>query len=125
MFEIFENLIGPKRPATWFLQFWPVLATSLVASLLATYFCKKVALRFGIVDKPDELVKTHKEPIAYLGGVGILIGLIVGVFTALLVLRHNAEFNEILKRLIAILCGAAIACFVGLVDDIFDIKPGQ
>src|SRR3989339_625796 len=125
MLEIFDNLIGPDRPVTWVLKFWPVLVTSLAASLLATFFCKKVAIQFGIVDKPDDLVKTHKEPIAYLGGVGILIGLVVGVFAALIVLRDHPQFNQILKWLVAILCGGTIACFVGLVDDLFDIKPGQ
>ena len=45
-----------------------VLAAAFVSALAATALCKKVALRFGIVDRPDDLVKTHREPIAYLGG---------------------------------------------------------
>ena len=66
-----DNLIGPVRPITWVLQFWPVLAFSFISTLMATWLCKKIAIKFGIVDKPDDLVKTHKEPIAYLGGIGI------------------------------------------------------
>ncbi|MDD5458081.1 MAG: MraY family glycosyltransferase [Phycisphaerae bacterium] len=122
---MFDYIIGPKRPVGWVLQFWPVLAMSLGVSLLATFFCKKIAIRFGIVDKPDDLVKTHKEPIAYLGGVGMLVGLAAGVLMGILLLRGSDQFNPITVRLIAILVGGAIACFVGLSDDLFDMKPKQ
>ena len=122
---IFDNIIGPQRPVTWVLQFWPVAVASFVSSLAATALCKKIALKFGIVDRPDDLVKTHKEPIAYLGGVGILIGLIVGILTGVVCLIDEEFFNPAMKWLLGILAGGAIACFVGLTDDIFDIKPKQ
>jgi UDP-GlcNAc:undecaprenyl-phosphate GlcNAc-1-phosphate transferase len=122
---VFDNIIGPQRPVTWVLQFWPVAVASFVGSLAATSLCKKIALKFGIVDRPDDLVKTHKEPIAYLGGVGILIGLIVGILTGVVCLIDEEFFNPAMKWLLGILAGGAIACFVGLTDDIFDIKPRQ
>ncbi|HUT29931.1 MAG TPA: MraY family glycosyltransferase [Sedimentisphaerales bacterium] len=122
---IFDKVIGPYRPVSWVFHFWPVLAGSFVASLGATWLCKKVAVKFGIVDKPDDLVKTHKEPIAYLGGVGMLIGLTVGVLAGIGCLRNELFFGRMLGWLLAILAGAAIACFVGLGDDIFDLKPSQ
>jgi UDP-GlcNAc:undecaprenyl-phosphate GlcNAc-1-phosphate transferase len=122
---IFDNIIGPARPVTWVLRFWPVLAASFVGSLVATWLCKKIAVKFGIVDRPDDLVKTHKEPIAYLGGVGMLIGLTVGMLAAIGCLRNEELFSPVLKWLLGILAGGAIACFVGLADDIFDIKPAH
>jgi len=121
--EIFDRIIGPNRPVTWVFRFWSVLAGSFVGSLGATWLCKKVALKFGIVDRPDNLVKTHKEPIAYLGGVGMLIGLTVGVLAGIGCLRNEELFSPMLGWLMAILTGGAIACFIGLADDIFDIKP--
>jgi UDP-GlcNAc:undecaprenyl-phosphate GlcNAc-1-phosphate transferase len=120
---IFDSVIGPNRPLTWVLHFWPVLLTSFIASLAATWLCKNLAIRLGIVDEPDDLVKTHKEPIAYLGGVGILIGLTVGVFTGIACVRNEIAFNGILKWLLGILAGGGLACFVGLTDDVVDIKP--
>lgn len=120
---IFDYIVGPERPLTWVIQFWPVLAGSFVGSLGATWLCKKVALKFGIVDRPDDLVKTHKEPIAYLGGLGMLIGMTVGILAAIGCLRNEEFFGSALKWMLAILTGGAIACFVGLADDIFDIKP--
>ena len=120
---IFDNIIGPNRPVTWVLRFWPILVASFVGSLTATWLCKRIAVKFGIVDRPDALVKTHREPIAYLGGIGMLIGLTIGIFTGVSYLRNEEFFSAALKCLLGILAGGAIACFVGLADDIFDIKP--
>ncbi len=120
---IFDNIIGPERPVTWIFRFWPILVGSFAGSLGATWLCKKIAVKFGIVDRPDDLVKTHREPIAYLGGIGMLIGLTVGVLAGITCLRNEDFFGPALKWLLAILAGGAIACFVGLADDIFDIKP--
>jgi len=119
-----DNVIGDKRPISWVLQFWPVIVASFVCALAATALCKKIALKFGIVDKPDNLVKTHKEPVAYLGGIGILVGFTVGVLTGLYLVR-DMELVVAFRWLLGILGGAAIACFVGVIDDLFDLSPGR
>ncbi|MHC4742208.1 MAG: glycosyltransferase family 4 protein [Planctomycetota bacterium] len=120
-----DRFIGNHRPITWVIQFWPVPIFSFISALVATSLCKKIALKLGIVDKPDNLVKTHKGSIAYLGGIGILVGLIVGVLTGVYCIRDETSFFPIFRLLMGVTAGAAIACFVGLVDDIFDIKPWQ
>jgi len=122
---IFENIIGPNRPISWLFQFWPVLIFSFVGSLIATALCKRIALKFGIVDKPDDTVKTHKVPIAYLGGIGILIGLVIGIFAGIAVLGGEESFSANLKLLLGVLAGGGIACLVGVTDDIFEITPRQ
>lgn len=122
---ILEDIIGPARSVFWLFLFWPVLVFSFAASLAATWLCKIIAVKFGIVDRPDDLVKTHKEPIAYLGGVGMLVGLAVGVLAGIVCLRNEPFFNSALKWLLGILAGGAIACFIGVADDILDIKPRQ
>ena len=78
---MFSKIIGPQRAVSWAFQFWPILVISFVCALTATWLCKRIATKFKIVDKPDNLVKTHKEPVAYLGGIGILVGLTVGIMT--------------------------------------------
>ncbi len=118
-----DNIIGPHRPVIWIIHFWPVLVVSFAGSLVATWLCKKIAIRFGIVDRPDDLVKTHKKPIAYLGGLGMLVGLTIGVLVGIGCLQYEEFQSPALKRLLGILAGGAIACFVGLADDIFDLKP--
>ena len=120
-----EKFIGDKRPIEWVIRFWPILVASFVSSLAATALCKKIAIKFGIVDRPDNLVKTHKEPIAYLGGIGILVGLIVGAFVGIGYLWGEEFLNLELRWLLGILGGGAIACFVGLADDVLNLRPGQ
>lgn len=118
-------LIGPYRPLSWVYKFWPVLVASFICALIATWLCKRIAIKFGIVDRPDNLVKTHKEPIAYLGGIGMLAGLIVGIFAGIYCVQEDENFANIVKWLLGILAGATIACVIGLIDDLVDIKPRQ
>ncbi|MHC4072177.1 MAG: glycosyltransferase family 4 protein [Planctomycetota bacterium] len=120
-----DNLIGPERTLNWVLQFWPVLAFSFASALVATWLCKNVALKLGIVDKPDNLVKTHKASVAYLGGVGILIGLAAGILVGIYYLHGRQHLPATFRWLFGVLAGGTIACFVGLADDILDMKPYQ
>jgi UDP-GlcNAc:undecaprenyl-phosphate GlcNAc-1-phosphate transferase len=122
---ILDSFIGDKRPVSWVLQFWPVLAAALGTGLVATALCKRVALKLGIVDKPDNLVKTHKEPVAYLGGVGILAGMLSGILVGAYLMRDELYFGEMFRWLLGIAAGGTIACVVGIIDDVVDIKPWQ
>lgn len=122
---MFGDFVGPKRPLSWALQFWPVLLSSFICALTATWLCKKIALKFGIVDRPDHLVKTHKEPVAYLGGIGLLAGFTVGILAGLYILRDQEYMASTMRWLFGVLAGAAIACCVGLLDDIFELSPGK
>jgi UDP-GlcNAc:undecaprenyl-phosphate/decaprenyl-phosphate GlcNAc-1-phosphate transferase len=122
---IFDTFIGEKRPLIWVVDFWPVFAASLGTGLAATALCKRVALKLGVVDRPDNLVKTHKEPVAYLGGIGILAGMMVGIMLGAYLMRGEAYFGETFKWLLGIAAGATIACVVGVIDDLIDMKPWQ
>jgi UDP-GlcNAc:undecaprenyl-phosphate GlcNAc-1-phosphate transferase len=122
---IFDTFVGPARPISWAFQFWPVLVSSFVCAIAATWLCKKIAIKFGIVDRPNNTVKTHKEPVAYLGGVGILVGLVVGMLVGMYCVTGEEYFSQAFRMMLGILAGATIACIVGVVDDIFDLRPGQ
>ena len=58
--------------------YWYGLVAFGVA-LVATPICRFVAYKTGIVDRPDDLLKPHGRPVAYLGGIGICLGLLVGL----------------------------------------------
>jgi UDP-GlcNAc:undecaprenyl-phosphate GlcNAc-1-phosphate transferase len=122
---IFGQFIGPKRQIIWVFQFWPVLVSSFAFALATTWLCKKIAIKFKIVDRPDDLVKTHKEPVAYLGGLGMLFGFAVGLLVGIFYLRNNEYVVAMLRPLLCILAGAAIACLVGLADDMFELTPSR
>jgi UDP-GlcNAc:undecaprenyl-phosphate GlcNAc-1-phosphate transferase len=120
-----DHFIGPERPLSWVMQFWPVLVFSFAFALTATALCKKIALKLGIVDTPDDRVKTHKGTVAYLGGVGILIGVAAGILAGMYRLAGQNPLPSTFPWLFGVLAGGAVVCFVGLVDDIFDLKPYQ
>ncbi|MCH9023293.1 MAG: undecaprenyl/decaprenyl-phosphate alpha-N-acetylglucosaminyl 1-phosphate transferase, partial [Planctomycetes bacterium] len=86
--------------------------------LIATPICQKLANRFGFVDLPDDTVKTHQKPTAYLGGVGILAGLLAGLAVGFWMVEQ-----ESILWLVGIAIGAIIACGVGLLDDIVELEP--
>lgn len=116
---VLGNIIDSENSLSYAFEFWPVLLISFVCGLAGTWLCRKIALRFGIVDKPDDLVKTHTEPVAYLGGIGIFAGCAIGIIAAIMYLYPSGA----VKWLLGILGGGTIACFVGVGDDILDIKP--
>lgn len=98
-------------------RFWSLIVISFAGGAIATVVCRKIAIKLGIVDRPDGLVKTHAEPTAYLGGIGIFVGFAVGIITAMVLLGG--------KWLAGVMCGGAIACLTGVIDDVADIRPWQ
>ncbi len=117
------SIIVSEHSLGYAFELWPVLLVSFVCGLGGTWLCRKIALRFGIVDKPDDLVKTHIEPVAYLGGIGIFAGCTIGIIAGIMDLRGNCHFGGAAQWLLGILGGGTIACFVGVLDDILEIKP--
>jgi len=88
-------------------------SASLVVTLVGTPLLRRLAIRTGIVDRPDDR-KSHVTPVAYLGGVGIMAGVLVSmVFLPSLGGRGAA------LALVAVTLGA-----VGLLDDDRTVPPG-
>jgi UDP-GlcNAc:undecaprenyl-phosphate GlcNAc-1-phosphate transferase len=122
----FQPLIGPKVPLVTVLEpFWMVLLVSIIVSVAATPIARRLAFRMGVLDIPNDTVKTHKSPTAYFGGLAVLIGLLAGiVIGGWVIYKEGCTFLSI-RCLIFISLGAVLATIVGLVDDIYDIKPWQ
>lgn len=90
--------------------------TFAVAAALAWWLTPKMreaALRFGIVDAPDGGLKTHREPVAYLGGLAIYLAF-------LLALTLTLPFDE---RVLAVVLAGTIVVLLGLVDDLGQLGP--
>ena len=85
---------------------------TMIVSLIITPIIIKISYRLGIVDKPNYR-KIHKQPISVLGGTVILFSFLIGIW-----LGHPIETE--VKPLII---GAVIIYLVGLIDDIYDLKP--
>ncbi|NDD53442.1 undecaprenyl/decaprenyl-phosphate alpha-N-acetylglucosaminyl 1-phosphate transferase [bacterium] len=75
----------------------------------------KAALKIGFVDAPDGKLKHQKQPVAYLGGVGVFIPFIT-------TLGLCYPFDNMALWL---LLGTTLLLFVGLIDDLKVLKPHQ
>ncbi len=92
------------------------LLTFLLAwglALWLTPVMRRAALRFGIVDQPDGRLKKQREPVPYLGGLGIFLAF-------LLALAFTVDFGGVV---LALLLGGSILVILGLLDDLGQLGP--
>ena len=104
-----------------------VFFVAFFVSIIATPILRGLAIRNGIVDIPDLKRKNHIAPVAYLGGVGILLGWLAGVSVGYLTPPHNAaaaglDISHVVFPVTVIL-GAGAIVLTGLFDDIYGISP--
>jgi UDP-GlcNAc:undecaprenyl-phosphate GlcNAc-1-phosphate transferase len=88
----------------------------LLAGVLSYYLTpviRAAAIRFGIVDRPDGLLKKHEQPVAYLGGLAVFLALLLSTSLAY-------SFDQ---SILGILLGTTIIIVLGLVDDFGVLTP--
>ncbi len=90
-------------------------------TVFATPVAKKLALRIGAVDTPNER-KIHNEIIPRLGGLAIYIGFIVSLAIGLLFIYLN-KTSVNLTPIFGIIVGSTIILILGVVDDIKSLQP--
>ena len=95
------------------------LATFLFVGGL-TPVMRKIALKIGAVDSPNLERKTQKEPVPYLGGVGISIGITVASLGALL---YSDFSTETFNKALSVLLPAILISAMGLYDDLKGLEP--
>ncbi len=101
----------------------PLMHDGLVAllSLLLAYVIAfgvtprliRGARELGIVDRPDGKLKQHEEPVAYLGGLAVALGLLIA-------LGVSYRFDQ---QLLAVLLAASLVLILGLIDDFRALSP--
>lgn len=89
--------------------------SALFGGLIGTLFIRTLALKLNIVNKPNPLIPQHTRPVAYLGGIGVSIGVACGLLALWLM-------NAALPGL-EILIPAALFLIVGIADDLLAFKP--
>jgi UDP-GlcNAc:undecaprenyl-phosphate GlcNAc-1-phosphate transferase len=81
---------------------------------------RKIALTKGILDHPNSAHKSHKNPVPYLGGVAIIIGVVIVSYIALISNKFTWS-NFWLAT--SVLGPAVVMGLVGLWDDIKSLNP--
>ena len=89
-----------------------LIAVTLVISLILTPMIIKVSIKFDLVDRPN-FRKVHTKPVSVLGGTVILLSFLIGIW-----LGHPIE-----REVKPLVMGAIVMYLVGLIDDIYDLKP--
>jgi UDP-GlcNAc:undecaprenyl-phosphate GlcNAc-1-phosphate transferase len=98
-----------------------IFVAAFVVTLLITPIVAKIAQRCGVVDQPDFKRKAHAQPIAYLGGIAVLAGLMVAIGISYVVADDvPASF---LPVPIAVVIGMVAITFTGLADDVWGWDP--
>ncbi|GLZ48055.1 undecaprenyl-phosphate alpha-N-acetylglucosaminyl 1-phosphate transferase [Actinomycetospora sp. NBRC 106375] len=93
--------------------------TAAVATYLLTGLVRRLALRWGAIAVPRGR-DVHTIPIPRLGGVGIYLGVLAGVFVAsqLPVLRRAFDYSN---ETVAVLVAGGLIVVVGALDDRFGL----
>ena len=87
---------------------------------LLTPLMRKIALAQGVLDRPNSAHKSHKNPVPYLGGVAIIIGVVIVSYIALI----SNKFTWSNFWLATSVLGPAIVMgLVGLWDDLKSLNP--
>lgn len=97
-------------------RYWPIGVGSLAVTLVTTPICRAVAMKYRIVDKPDDFLKPHGKPIPYLGGVGIFCGWCTGVLIGYFSL-------EMTWQTLVMLAAGTFIMLLGLFDDLRFMPP--
>ena len=95
-----------------------VMAYLLVGVL--TPLMRRIAIVTDVIDRPNSSHKSHKQPVPYLGGVAIIIGVIAISYSTSLV----SNFTTKTFWLATSVLGPALALgLIGLWDDLKNLKP--
>jgi UDP-GlcNAc:undecaprenyl-phosphate GlcNAc-1-phosphate transferase len=98
-------------------EYFVLFGSSFITVSFLTALMRKVALRYGIVDSPNEAHKSHREPIPYLGGVAIVLGVLLITLISAFVSHYSAWLA------ISVLLPALLLAVVGLIDDFKKLSP--
>ena len=121
---------------------WHIGAVAFGVSLITTPIVRVIAYKTGIVDRPDNLLKPHSRPVAYMGGVAMCLGMLFGLGYYAVTMPNLAESWSDLARalshwqpgvllsnslwiLMSIALATTVIMLVGLIDDIREISPGK
>lgn len=94
----------------------PVL-TALICSALISFTCTPtasfIAYKIGAIDVPTDGRRMHKKPIPRLGGLAVFVAFVVSALV----------YCEMTPVLLSLLLGGLMIVIIGMIDDVFRIKP--
>jgi UDP-GlcNAc:undecaprenyl-phosphate GlcNAc-1-phosphate transferase len=95
------------------------LSSYLLVGLL-TPLMRRIAIATDVVDKPNTAHKSHKQPVPYLGGVAIIIGIITISYSTSLISNFTTDTFWLAT---SVLAPALVLGLIGLWDDMKNLSP--
>jgi UDP-GlcNAc:undecaprenyl-phosphate GlcNAc-1-phosphate transferase len=86
---------------------------SLGVTAALTPWMARTARSVGMVDRPDQNLKNHKQPVPYLGGLAVFVGFLVGF----------SPFYDLDREVLAIMLGGTLIVLLGFLDDLGNLRP--
>lgn len=140
MVEPARQFVGACAVVEVLADVWWIGIVALGVSLVLTPILRLIAYRAKMVDRPDDLLKPHSRPIAYLGGVAMCLGMLAGLAVYLMVLPDSSRLwsdlgrdlsagdlpslqENTVWRILAFAVASVTITIVGLLDDVLDISP--
>ena len=99
--------------------FYLFSATFFIVGFL-TPVMRRIAIKQDIVDRPNHAHKTHDNPVPYLGGVAIIIGILFVSYAALM---YEGRGSSDIWTASSLLIPATILGFIGFLDDRKNLPP--
>jgi len=99
-----------------------LVLTSAAGAIVAVGFGRAVAVRCGLVDRPDGRRKLQARPVAVCGGLAAFAATLLGLAVTA-VLSPGVADALIGPRALGLLTGVVVIAAVGLLDDLVDLRP--
>lgn len=100
--------------------YFTIFIITFILGVISAFFTKKAAIKLGIVDKPDQERKFHKEAIPLMGGVAIFIT----IFIMFYFVRNNLLSGELKSNhWLGVFLGSIFLLIGGVLDDKYNLKP--
>lgn len=99
------------------------LLVAAVVSVVLTGVVRRVAVARGLLDRPTEARRVHRQPTPRVGGVAIAAAFLVSVGSLAAWRWWSDGFGPELTSLLGLVGGGVLLVGVGLVDDLVSLRP--
>ncbi len=93
---------------------------TFIFAVCATWFVRRLALRYRVLDIPLSNRKVHMQPVPLLGGLAVIVAVVSGVIVAWPALTGGYLLS---KHLVGVLVAAGILGVGGVLDDRRNLSP--
>ncbi len=107
-----------------------VFIIAFLVTIFATPVMRMLAIANGVVDNPGDARKTHRIPVAYLGGAAVFVGVLAGIAYSYIGLdlpsvlySEHESVHELSVVPLSILIGMSLIALTGLIDDVVGLAP--